>query len=203
MYFRAAGAAREALEAYEHAGILAPNDIAAHSNQGLAFKDIGRLKVALIRFRRALAVNPGAAEVHFNLGNTLRETLNLEDAVAALERAVALDPGHNRARIKLGVSLRDLGRLDEAVAAFDAALARDGDYSEAHWNRALTYLLAGDFARGWPAYKWPWRATGMTPRGFSRCGTARRRSGARSSCMPNRGSAIASTSSAMRRWWRR
>ena len=164
---RATGAAEEALEAYEHAGTLAPNDIAAHSNQGLALKDLGRPEAALIRFRRALAVNPGAAEVHFNLGNTLRETHALEDAVTALERAVALDPGHNRARTNLGVSLCDLGRLDEAVAVFDAALEHDGTYADAHWNRALTYLLAGDFARGWPAYEWRWRATGMTPRDFT------------------------------------
>ena len=120
---RAAGAADAALEAYEHAGLLAPGDIAAHSNQGLALKDLGRPVAALIRFRRALAVNPSAAEVHFNLGNTLRETGALEDAVAALGRAVALNPGHIRARINLGVALRDLGRSEDALAAFDAAIA--------------------------------------------------------------------------------
>ena len=164
---RAAGAADAALEAYEHAGLLAPGDIAAHSNQGLALKDLGRPEAALIRFRRALALNPGAAEVHFNLGNTLRQTGALEDAVDSVTRAVALDPAHNRARANLGVTLRDLGRIEEAVAVLDAAIVRDADYADAHWNRALALLLAGDFERGWPAYEWRWRATAMAPRDFT------------------------------------
>lgn len=163
---RAAGQADAALEAYELAGVLAPGDIAAHSNQGLALKDLGRPEAALIRFRRALAVNPGAAEVHFNLGNTLRETGALEAAVESLSRAVALDPAHLRARTNLGVTLRDLGHIDAALEALDDAIALDGEYADAQWNRALALLLAGDFARGWPAYEWRWQATSMTPRNF-------------------------------------
>ena len=164
---RAAGAADAALESPERAGLLAPGDIAAHSNQGLALKDLGRPEAALIRFRRALAVNPGAAEVHFNLSNTLRETGALEDAAAALGRAVALDSAHLRARTNLGVTLRDLGRTEDAVAAFDAAIACDSDHADAHWNRALALLLAGDFERGWPGYEWCWQATVMMPRDFA------------------------------------
>lgn len=139
--------------------------------RALALKGLGRPKAALIRFRRALAVNPGAAEVHFNLGNTLRETGALEDAVDSLSRAVALDGTHIRARANLGVALRDLGRIEEAVENFDGAIAASNadalEHADAQWNRALALLLAGDFARGWPAYEWRWQATSMRPRTFA------------------------------------
>jgi hypothetical protein len=54
-----------------------------------------------------------------------------------------------------------LGRPEAALQALERAIALAPDYADAHWNRALTLLLAGDFAQGWPAYEWRWRATGM------------------------------------------
>lgn len=163
---RAAGDAQAALVAYERAVKIAPGSAAALSNQGLALKDLGRRDEAITRFRAALTANPGAAELHYNFGNTLRETGALDEAAEALARAVALDPRHKQALTNLGVTLRDLGRIDDALDAFDRAIALDADYADAHWNRALACLLAGDFERGWPAYEWRWRATGMQPRPF-------------------------------------
>ena len=40
------------------------------------------------------------------------------------------------------------------------------DYAEAHSNRALTWLLAGDFKQGWPEYEWRWRTKHMRVSGL-------------------------------------
>jgi hypothetical protein len=36
----------------------------------------------------------------------------------------------------------------------------------AHWNRALAWLLMGDYARGWQEYEWRWQRPQTPPRPF-------------------------------------
>jgi hypothetical protein len=40
------------------------------------------------------------------------------------------------------------------------------DYADAHLNRAVAWLLAGDWQRGWPEYQWRWRTKHLIPRRF-------------------------------------
>jgi hypothetical protein len=47
-----------------------------------------------------------------------------------------------------------LRRVAEAVAAYDAVLARDPAHPEAHYNRGLARLAAGDLADGFRDYEW-------------------------------------------------
>jgi len=42
----------------------------------------------------------------------------------------------------------------------------DPGIADAHWNRALAWLLTGNFAQGWPAYEWRWKTTQLTPPSF-------------------------------------
>jgi len=41
------------------------------------------------------------------------------------------------------------------------------DFAGAHWNRALAWLLAGDFEHGWPEYEWRWRRPESPPPRFA------------------------------------
>jgi hypothetical protein len=50
-----------------------------------------------------------------------------------------------------------------ALACYERALALKPEYAEAAWNRALLWLLRGDYERGWPAYEWRWRCKRTTP----------------------------------------
>lgn len=163
---RAAGAPEQALVQYEHAARIDPRSIAALSNQGLALKDLGRLDAALTCFRRASVMDPNSAEPLYNLGNALRLSGALDEADQTLRRAVALNPSHVRALCNLGVVSRERGAPEDAIQLFGRALERNPDCADAHWNRALAWLLAGDFAHGWPAYEWRWEATPVHQRHF-------------------------------------
>jgi hypothetical protein len=112
----------------------------------------------------AIARAPDNPELHYNLGNCRYAAGDLTGAMAAFSAALARQPAHFNARINLGLVQRDLGHTDEALAEFDRAIALRPDQPVAHWNRALSLLLAGDYERGWPAYEWRWHATGMQPR---------------------------------------
>ena len=47
--------------------------VEAHSNLGVALKELGRSEEAEASYRQAIAMKPDYAPAHYNLGNTLRE----------------------------------------------------------------------------------------------------------------------------------
>lgn len=52
--------------------------------------------------------------------------------------------------------LEEESRYIEAIQAYDRAIADDPDEVSARWNRALLYMLLGDFKRGLPEYEYRW-----------------------------------------------
>ncbi len=89
------------------------------------------------------------------------------EAEACHRRAIALDPDFIEAHYNLGIALKDQRRIDDALGCFDTVLVKNPDHVDAHWDRALAWLVAGDFARGWPEYEWRWRLAEHAPRELS------------------------------------
>jgi hypothetical protein len=58
--------------------------------------------------------------------------------------------------------------MAEALSGYELSLWHDPDSATAHWNRALTWLQAGNYERGWPEYEWRWRRKRSRPREFAR-----------------------------------
>jgi tetratricopeptide (TPR) repeat protein len=164
---RAEGEPVRALEAYARAAALAPEAIEPLGNCALAYKDLGRLDAAIETLEAVRARAPDNPELAYNLGNCRYAAGDLDGAAAEYEAALALAPAHRGARINLGLVRRDQGNAAAAIAAFDRVIAERPDHPLAHWNRALSLLLSGDFGRGFPAYEWRWQATGMNPRGIA------------------------------------
>ncbi len=55
--------------------------------------------------------------------------------------------------------LGDLRRFEESLAAYDRAIELVPGHVAAHTNRGLTYLLLGDYPRGWAELEWRWKGT--------------------------------------------
>jgi hypothetical protein len=56
--------------------------------------------------------------------------------------------------------------LEDALTSYGQAVCLKPDYADAHRNRALLWLLLGDFEQGWPEYEWRWRCQGITMPAF-------------------------------------
>ena len=144
--------ARAAAE-FARAVALDPSAAAAHYNLGVALQKLGRLDDAAAALREAVRLAPSLAAAHNSLGSVLRDAGAPEEALAGYRRAAELAPADARYAANVGTALHDLGRVDEAVASFDHALRLDPDYARGRAHRALSLLLAGDYARGLADYE--------------------------------------------------
>lgn len=145
---------------------LQPDHAGAHNALGVVLKAQGDPAGAALEFERALRVMPTLLEARNNLGNALRVLGQVDEAVRHYSMALDQNPGNAATWSNLGSALQQQGDVDGALAAFERALAIAPDFPEAHWNRALAWLLKGDYVRGWPEYEWGMAAGArpLTPR---------------------------------------
>jgi tetratricopeptide (TPR) repeat protein len=151
------GRVEAALSSYQRAIAVNPRYAEAHHNLGAALFQQHRWAEALAHYDQAIALRPDYANCLCSRG-LVRERLGQPAAALAdYERAIAVDGGFVQALINRGNVLRELGQPDAAVASCDRALGLSPDNGQAHQNRALALLLAGDYERGWPEFEWRWR----------------------------------------------
>ncbi len=156
----------EGLEALRRALALRPDYPEAQNNLGTLLEAAGDLDAAIDAYHEALRLRPGFAEAHHNLGIALQRLGRFDEALAQYQQARALRPDYAEAYHKIGNVLLDLARTDEAVAAYEQALRLRPDYPDARFGRAVAWLQAGDFARGFPEFEWRWRRKTFPPRPF-------------------------------------
>jgi tetratricopeptide (TPR) repeat protein len=133
----------------------------AHINCGLAHAALGAPEQALAEFDAALALVPGHPGAQYNRGVALLKLGRYEEAVTANDAALAVEAGHVNAWLNRGKALAQLNRYGEAIASYGEVLAIKKDHADAHFNQALALLTQGDYRRGFAAYEWRWRRTGM------------------------------------------
>jgi tetratricopeptide (TPR) repeat protein len=114
-----AGLMQKALDAFDRALAIDPQDARIHYSRGLALALLGRIDKALAAFDEALKINPQFAEVHCSRGLALAQLGRMDEALAAFDRALAINPQDAEAHHGRGLALAQLGRTDEALAAFD------------------------------------------------------------------------------------
>jgi tetratricopeptide (TPR) repeat protein len=144
----------EAAASYRRALSLQPDIARGINNLGVALFRQGKLEEGMSCYRTALQINPGFAEAFHSLGLALASQGKLEAAAAHHRQALELKPGFAEALNSLGVVLHRQAKLDEAMACYEQALRLQPDSALPHFNRALIWLLAGNFEQGWPEYEW-------------------------------------------------
>ncbi|HLY46731.1 MAG TPA: tetratricopeptide repeat protein [Stellaceae bacterium] len=126
-----------ALEAFDRALRLRPDDPQALSNRSVVLGELGRFAEALACLDRALASRSDFPEAWSNRGNALRGLLRHDEALANYDRALALQPLYPEAWSNRGNALYDTRRFEEALASYDRALAINPGYAPALSNRGV------------------------------------------------------------------
>jgi hypothetical protein len=89
-------------------------------------------------------------------GNQLRAEQEPEQALACYAQAFTQDPDSASAFNNYGNVMRELGHPARAIPFLQHAAVLDPQNITTRFNLAVTYLLKGDYAQGWPAYEARW-----------------------------------------------
>jgi lipoprotein NlpI len=147
---------------------LKPDFSDALNNLGVALRAQGKFEAAVSCYKRSLAIRPDNPGAWSNMGNALREVGRLAEAYEAHKKSVELKSDAPEGIYNLGLVLRDLGRIREAMDCFNRAIAMRDNYYDCLWDRALTWLLIGDYKRGFEHYEWRWKLDRSPPRKFDK-----------------------------------
>lgn len=129
-----------ALQYFERACHLAPDNADAWVNLGYTFNRLRRFDEALSASERALLLEPRNPAAWTRKGAALFNLQRFPEALAACDEALTFDQRYPDAWSIKGMVLSAQGHHDEAVAASQSAVALDPTYVDA-WSRLANELL--------------------------------------------------------------
>jgi tetratricopeptide (TPR) repeat protein len=153
----------EAIAGYNQIINVQPDSLPTYDNLGAILQEQGRLDEAIAYQQQALTIQPNNARALNSLGAALHRQGKIGAAIRYLQRAVSLQPDFAEAHLNLGISLQEQGRFEEAAACFDRALELNPNHAGANYSRALLWLIAGDYTRGFAAYEWRFQTEEFPP----------------------------------------
>jgi tetratricopeptide (TPR) repeat protein len=121
------GKHEEAIDAYNKALSLKPDNAAVHNNLGNNFRDQGKMEEAIDSYNKALSLKPDYADAYYNLGNALQDQGKMDEAIDAYNKALSLKPDNAFVYNNMGNILRDQGKHEEAIDAYNKALSLKPD----------------------------------------------------------------------------
>ena len=126
----------EALNAYDAALRILPEDAnIAHDLSRLAAR-LGHLDIAEKLLRKFLLVQPGHVEGTNNLACVLRDQKRYQEAIDTLRDLIQIEQADPTLWNTLGTVLSDQGQMKESLTFFDEALRIDPAFAKARYNRA-------------------------------------------------------------------
>lgn len=125
----------------------------AHYNLGNVLRTTARLADALAAYECAAQLVPDDYEIHVNRGVTLNAMSRYDEAITAFDTAAALAPNAIEPPLNKGIALGRCGRHEDAIRVWSDMLARNPACTRARYYRSMTYLLLGQFKRGFLEYE--------------------------------------------------
>jgi tetratricopeptide (TPR) repeat protein len=134
----------EAIQAYEAALTLIPEDPAIANDLSRLAARLGHLEIAQKLLQKFLAAEPGNVDGVNNLACVLRDQSRYDEAVDLLRDMLQVEPASAVLWNTLGTVLTDQGRMTESLPFFEEALRLDPEFAKARYNRANARQPLGD-----------------------------------------------------------
>lgn len=138
---------QEAINEFEHAIDMAPNQPGLHEELADQYWILGKLDRAAEDYRKELAVDPRAATAMYKLGSLLVLNQSAAEGVDLLRASLREDPSLSDAHYYLGTGLITLHQEHDAIHEFEQAIAADpanGCAMSSWYKLALIYRNAND-----------------------------------------------------------
>ena len=137
------GEPEKAMEQYQAALKLDPDNRLANLSYGGALVAVGKQREATNYFARVLRSDPNYGEAHENMGLALLDLGELDGAISHFADAIRLNPSSSAAHTDMGRALSAQGKSDEAMNSFAIAVSLDPAYSAVYYYLGVEYLKRG------------------------------------------------------------
>jgi tetratricopeptide (TPR) repeat protein len=124
----------EAMEEFQVALRISPNDPDTENNIGAANLQRGNIDEAITHLQQAVEKSPGHADAHINLGNALLQKGDPDSAIKEYSATLELRCDHAESHYSIANALRRKGHLEQAIVHYRKALELRPDYADAHNN---------------------------------------------------------------------
>jgi Flp pilus assembly protein TadD len=134
---------QQAIDTWNQALGLSPDDAKAHNSLGVALAAIGRTADAAAEYRKAMELEPDYADSYTNLGILDAQAGDLEHSIPLLQKALELTPWDAKAYSNLANALAGEGRIEEAISYSRKAVKLKPDDPEANANLGVGLARSG------------------------------------------------------------
>ena len=136
-----------ALQEFQHAVELDPNDAQVHAMYGWCLADLKRYDEGIAQNAESLRLDPISAELNYVLGQTDYYVHRYDDAIRQERKTIEQFPSTGFVSIAgdvLGWSYAAKGQLDDAIQAIQQARKAEPDFTEAVASLGWAAALKGD-----------------------------------------------------------
>lgn len=116
---------KEAIECYDKAIEIDPDDEWAWHNKGLALSDLGIYDEAIQCYNKAIDIDKDFVDAWTDKGGALFTLARYDEANECYDKAINIDPNDVVARINKGNTLLARAQYDEALVCYDKAIELD------------------------------------------------------------------------------
>jgi len=142
--YKFTGQADSALEAYQKAIAIAPQEPVSYKALGFTLMGMRRFEEAIPVWQNLIKTVPGDSDGPVNLATCLSRLKRYEEAVSVLESAVKNNPDRPSLQLQLGSAYLERGSEEKALATFKMAIEADSgsDALNADMLNSVAYALA-------------------------------------------------------------
>lgn len=131
------GNMKQALEFYDKALKLDPENVDAWNNKGYLLTNLGKPEDGLQCTQKATELDPERGMAWNNMGFAQYRLGKIPDARRSFEKSVEIDPGLALAWYNLGILVGNQGGIDEAIFYFEQALEIEPNFEAAKHSKAV------------------------------------------------------------------
>ena len=114
----------EAIETFQYALTLKPDELDAHYKLGIAFGQKGLTEKAIEQYQNAIRLKPDFLDARINLGNSFFVEGLVDKAIEEYKSVLNIDPNSVKANFNIGVAYKEKGLIDAAIQHLKAAAER-------------------------------------------------------------------------------
>ena len=143
--FNESGRYEDAINAFDKAIRLKPDDAETWNDKGIALAKLKRYKEALYAFDEAIQLGHNYGKGWHNKGLTLCELKRYKEALYAFDKAIQLNPNDAVYWYGKGWVLDESKEYEEAIKSYDEALRLKPNYADAWYNKGRALGKSGRY----------------------------------------------------------